>query len=142
MSPYIGELTAAQLGAQSVFRGSNPSDYFRYSTDQINRFLTQRGFQIAQQDKVEVMPPGYDPSSGMPYPRGQRPPTQQGGDVNVIGKQQTQSDSGFELPAWSLTKWLGEWFGSTDQIAKETKIGFFLLLVALILIAAGVVSLK
>lgn len=137
LSPMIGELTAAQLGAQSVFSGSASSDYFRYSTDQINRFLTQRGFGIVQQDRVEVMPPGYDPSRDMPYPRGQRPPDQQGGSVNVIGQ-----NAGLELPAWSLTKWLSEWFVATDAVSKNAKQSMFLLLVAIIIIAAGFFSLR
>lgn len=139
LSPMIGELTAAQLGAQSVFSGSVPSDYFRYSTDRINQFLTQRGYGILQQrqDQIEVMPPGYDPSREMPYPRGQSRPTTEGGDVNVIGQS-----TGFELPAWSLTKWLAEWFGSTETIAVETKVSMFLLLVAALLLAAGFFSLK
>ncbi len=132
LTPMIGELTAAQLGAQSVFSGSAPSDYFRYSTDQINRFLTQRGYGIAQQDKIEVMPPGYDPSASMPYPRGQRPPTQEGGAVNVID----------ELPAWSITKGLSEWFVSTDSVSKEAKQSLFLLVVAVVIIAAGFFSLR
>jgi len=132
LTPMIGELTAAQLGAQSVFSGSAPSGYFRYSTDQINRFLTQRGYGIAQQDEIEVMPPGYDPSASMPYPRGQRPPAQQGGDVNVVG----------EVPAWTLTKKFSEWFVSTDAVSKEAKQSLFLLVVAVVIIAAGFFSLR
>ena len=143
MSPMIGELTAGQLGVSSVFSGNTPTDYFVHSVDTLNRFLTQRGNGILQQqqgqrpDVVEVMPPGYDPSSTMPYPRGQSAPTQKGGDVNVLGDDKT---GGVLDQLNKLNPYIDDFLGIgwLTHPSKETKIAMFLLVVGLILFTAGV----
>lgn len=133
----MGELNANQMGID-LFPSANMNvGYFLNSTDRLNRFLTQqpngRILRNPQPDVVEVMPPGYDPSAQMPYPRGQRPPTQQGGDVNVVPSS---------LPAWDLSKWLGQWVGATDVVSVETKLAIGLFVLAVIIVAAGFFSLR
>lgn len=136
-TPMVGELTMDQLGASAVLTGSMPSSYVAHSVDTLNRFLTQQGGLILRQypqDKIEVLPPGYDPSSGMPYPRGQQPPTQQGGDVNVI------DDEGMLDQLRKVNPFLLE--GGAFKFDKNTKLAIYLFVVAIILIAAGVFSLR
>lgn len=132
----MGELNANQMGID-LFPSANMNvGYFLNSTDRLNRFLTQqpngRILRNPQPDVVDVMPPGYDPSAEMPYPRGQRPPTQQGGDVNVVG----------DLPAWDLSKGLGQWLGTTGLFSTDTKLAIGLFVLAVIIVAAGFFSLR
>lgn len=137
ISPLMGELTANQLGFSSIYGANMPSNYFAHSMDTLNQFLTQRGGLIAQQgqsDKVEVMPPGYDPSASMPYPKGQSKPTQEGGDANVV-------DEGGILDDLSkLNPFLLK--GGAFEFSKETKIAIYLLVIGVLLFAAGVFSLR
>lgn len=136
LSPMIGDLTANQLGFSTVYSASTPSDYFAHSMDRLNTFLTQRGGQIAQQgrDVIEVMPPGYDPSASMPYPKGQRPPAQQGGDVNVV------DDEGVLDKLSKMNPFLMN--GGLFEYSKETKVMLYLLVIGVLLFAAGVFSLR
>ncbi len=126
-----------QLGASAILSGNTPASYVQHSIDTLNEFLTQRGGLILRQspqDKIEVLPPGYDPSKTMPYPRGQKPPTQQGGDVNIVDDEgmldQLRKVNPFLLNGGALT-----W-------SKETKLAIYLFVIAIILIAAGVFSLR
>lgn len=136
-TPMIGELTMDQLGASAILSGSTPVPYVEHSIDTLNRFLTQRGGLILRQspqDKIEVLPPGYDPSREMPYPRGQRPPAQQGGDVNVM------DDEGMLDQLRKVNPFLME--GGLLSFDKNTKLAIYLFVIAVILIAAGVFSLR
>lgn len=132
----MGELNANQLGIELFPSANTNIGYFLNSTDRLNQFLTQqpngRILRNPQPDVVEVLPPGYDPSAQMPYPRGQKPPTQQGGDVNVVS----------DLPAWDLSKGLGQWLGTTEFFSTETKLAFGLFALAVIIVAAGFFSLR
>lgn len=137
ISPLMGELTANQLGFSSVYGANMPSNYFAHSMDTLNQFLTQRGGLIAQQgrqDTIEVMPPGYDPSASMPYPKGQNKPTQEGGDVNVA------DDSGILDDLSKLNPFLMN--GGAFEFSRETKTALYLLVIGLLLFAAGVFSLR
>lgn len=138
VSPMFGELTANQLGFSSIFGANTPSDYFADSMNRLNTFLTQRGGQIAQQgrvpDVVEVMPPGYDPSASMPYPKGQARPTQEGGDVNVV------DDEGVPDKLSKMNPFLMN--GGLFTYSRETKTALYILVIGLLLFAAGVFSLR
>lgn len=136
----MGELNANQLGIDLFPSASTNVGYFLNSTDRLNAFLTQqpngRILRNPQPDIIEVLPPGYDPSASMPYPRGQRPPTQQGGDV-VVGDGVMDM-----LRKANPFLWLFDNSDGSGVLSRNTQYAVFLFFIALLLIAAGVFSLK
>lgn len=139
----IGDGTAAALGISTQFSADTPASFYAFSMGQLQRYLQQRprissgsewdrimreNTPPAQrgQDRVEVLPPGYDPSRPMGGGAGRSGKTTQT-DVAVVEDDCGPLDFGCQL-ARQLP----------DDLGKRA----LLFIVAVLIIAAAVFSFR
>ena len=147
----MGELQASALGADVVYSANMPASYFEQSMQRLNGFMTQRGSGIAAQG-LPFTPQGrqaqlpewkIDPSALPPMPG---PMTEQERQIlserYPVGSVPSDSDEGLLDKITKYNPFLiqgGLW---DFEFTREINIALFLAVVAVLLVAAGVFSLR
>lgn len=147
----MGELSASAIGADVVYAANTPSSYFAESMQRLNDFMTQRGSGIASQG-LPFAPQGrraqlpewkIDTSNLPPMPG---PMTEQERQIlserYPVGSVPMGSDEGLLDQITKVNPFLiqgGLW---DFEFTRETNIALFLAVVAVLLIAAGIFSLR
>lgn len=148
----MGELSASAIGADVVYGASTPSSYFEQSMQRLNNFMTQRGSGIASQGlpfapqgRQAQLPEWKIDTGGLPPMPG--PMTEQERQIlreryPVGSVPAGSSDEGLLDQVTKYNPFLiqgGLW---DFEFSRETNIALFLAVVAVLLIAAGVFSLR
>lgn len=147
----MGELQADALGISAVYDANFPVSYFGQSMNRLNQFLTQRGSGIASQglpyaqagQQRQIPDWRIDPRTLPPMP----PPATEGENEMLRRRFPIddfpgagEADDDALAPLRKMNPFLLE--GGLFEWSEDTKIFLYLLVIAIILIAAGVFSLR